>query len=406
MKTDQKLIEGGITSPAGFKAASVRAGIKESRKRDDLTLLVSDCPATVAGTFTSNRVKAAPVKLCERHLIWGQAQAVIINAGCANACTGDQGIADAEKMAELTATALGIGKNLVFVSSTGTIGIPLPMNKIEAALPGLVKAISVDGGRAAAEAILTTDLVKKEVAVTLTIDGKLVTIGGIAKGSGMIAPNMATMLAYITTDACIDQRSLQDCLRHAVDHSFNRIVVDGDESTNDTVLMLANGAAGNELLQKKHHDWKKFCHAVETVTRELALKIVKDGEGATRFVTVHVTGAASRHDARTVARAIAKSPLVKTAWNGGDPNWGRILAAIGYSGARVEENRVDITFDSVLAVKDGQAAVGSSLKDLEDVYARKEFTVTVQLNGGKGEHTVYTCDLSRDYVAINAEYMT
>jgi len=406
MKTDQKFIIGGVTTPAGYKAATVRAGIKESRKRDDLTLLVSDIPATVAGTFTSNRVKAAPVKLCERHLIWGQAQAVIVNAGCANACTGDQGIQDADKMAGLTAQALGIGKNLVFVCSTGTIGIPLPMPRIENALPELVKLLSRTGGSAAAEAILTTDLVKKEVAVTVTIDGKPVTIGGIAKGSGMIAPNMATMLAFITTDAAVDQRSLQECLRHAVDQSFNRIIVDGDESTNDTVLMLANGAAGTAILQKKHPDWRKFCHAVEAVTRDLALKIVKDGEGATKFVTVRVTNAASRNDARAVARAIAQSPLVKTAWNGGDPNWGRILAAIGYSGARIEENRVDITFDNVLAVKDGKAADGSSLKDLEQVYARKEFSVHVHLNSGKAEYTVYTCDLSKEYVAINAEYMT
>jgi len=406
MKTDQKYIDGGITSPLGFKAASVRVGIKESRKRNDLTLLVSDVPATVAGTFTSNRVKAAPVKLCERHLIWGQAQAVIINAGCANACTGDQGITDADKMAELTAQTLGIGKNLVFVCSTGTIGIPLPMNKIEDALPALAKSVSVSGGAAAAEAILTTDLVKKEVALTLTIDGKKVTLAGIAKGSGMIAPNMATMLAFITTDATVDQRSMQDLLRHAVDHSFNRIIVDGDESTNDTVLMLANGAAGTELLQKKHHDWKKFSHAVLTLTRELAYRIVKDGEGATKYVTITVTGAATRNDARIAARAIAKSPLVKTAWNGGDPNWGRILAAIGYSGARVEENRIDVTFDNVVAVKDGKAAEGSSLRDLEAVYAQKEFTINVQLNCGKAEHTVYTCDLSKEYVAINAEYMT
>lgn len=406
MKTDQKFIDGGITTPAGFKAAAVRAGIKESRKRDDLTLLVSEAPATVAGTFTTNRVKAPPVKLCERHLIWGQAQAVIINAGCANACTGDQGIADAEKMADLTAQALGIGKNLVFVCSTGTIGIPLPMNKIEAALPGLISAVSKEGGQAAAEAILTTDLVKKEVAVTVTLDGKPVTIAGICKGSGMIAPNMATMLAFLTTDAAVDQRSLQDCLSHAVEQSFNRIIVDGDESTNDTALLLANGAAGTAMLDKKHPDWKKFCHAVDTVTRKLALKIVKDGEGASKFVTVTVSGAASRADARTAARAIAISPLVKTAWNGGDPNWGRIMAAIGYSGAKVDETRVDITFDSVLAVKNGMAANGSSLKDLEAVYARKEFTISVNLNIGKSEYTVYTCDLSKEYVAINAEYMT
>ncbi len=406
MKTDLKFIEGGVSTPLGFKAAAVRAGIKESRKRADLALITSEVPATVAGTFTSNRVKAAPVKVCERNLIWGQAQAIIVNAGCANACTGEQGFKDAERMAELTATALNIGKNLVFVCSTGTIGIPLPMNKIEAALPSLAQALSPEGGTAVAEAILTTDLTKKEVAATLTIDGKLITIAGITKGSGMIAPNMATMLAFITTDAGVDQRALQDGLQFAVDHSFNRIIVDGDESTNDTVLMMANGAAGNELLQKNHPEWKKFCHAVEALCLKLAIKIVKDGEGATKFVTVTVNGAATRNDAILAARAIAKSALVKTAWYGGDPNWGRIMAAIGYSGARIEENLVNITFDDVCAVQGGKAAAGVPLKALEEVYAKKEFTVTLDLKSGKAQHTVYTCDLSKDYVAINAEYMT
>jgi glutamate N-acetyltransferase/amino-acid N-acetyltransferase len=406
MKIELKVLEGGITAPKGYRAASVRAGIKESRKRDDLTLITSDTPATIAGTFTSNRVKAACVRLCERHLIWGQAQAILINAGNANACTGDQGIADAERMAELTAELMGLGKNSIFVCSTGTIGIPLPMAKIEAALPELVKKVTPDGGAQAAEAILTTDLVKKEIAITLTIDGCPVTIGGIAKGSGMIAPNMATMLAFMTTDASVDQRSLQDCLAHAVEHSFNHIVVDGDESTNDTVLMMANSAAGNQSLNKNHRDWRKFCHAVEYVAHTLAIMIVKDGEGATKFVTVTVSGAASRQAARAAARAIAKSPLVKTSWNGGDPNWGRILCAVGFSGARIEQNRVDITFDKVLAVQNGQAATGAVLKELEQVYAKKEFKINVNLNSGKAEYTVYTCDLSKEYVAINAEYMT
>lgn len=406
MKKEFDVIKGGITTPKGFKVATLRAGIKESRKRDDLTLLVSDVPASVAGTFTTNRVKAAPVKLCERHLIWGQGQAILINAGNANACTGEQGFHDAESMADLTASALGIGKNLVFVCSTGTIGIPLPMPKIEAALPTLARQLSAGNGSAAAEAILTTDLVRKEIAVTVTVDGIPVTIAGIAKGSGMIAPNMATMLAFITTDAAVDQRALQLELVHAVDLSFNRIVVDGDESTNDTVLMLANGAAGNHLLDQKHHDWRKFRHALEFVTRELALMVVKDGEGATKFVTLTVTGAASRNDARACARAIAKSPLVKTAWNGGDPNWGRIMAALGYSGARIEEGRVDISFNNIPAVQGGKAADAFSLSELAGVYAQKEFTVKVDLHLGKSEITVYTCDLSKEYVAINAEYMT
>jgi glutamate N-acetyltransferase/amino-acid N-acetyltransferase len=244
------------------------------------------------------------------------------------------------------------------------------------------------------------------VAVTVAVDGRPITIGGIAKGSGMIAPDMATMLAFLTTDAAVDRRSLQECLGHAVEHSFNRIIVDGDESTNDTVLMLANGAAGNAPLDKKSHDWRVFCHAVEWVAHALALMIVKDGEGATKFVTVTVAGANSRPAARVAARAVAKSPLVKTAWNGGDPNWGRIMAAIGYSGARFEQTRVDISFDSVHAVRSGQAVRGGSLKDLERVYAQKEFTIRVDLHAGKSEYTVYTCDLSKEYVAINAEYMT
>jgi len=294
----------------------------------------------------------------------------------------------------------------VFVCSTGTIGIPLPMPKIEAGLPPLSQQLSPDNGAKAAEAILTTDLVKKEVAVTLSVDGVPVTIAGMAKGSGMIAPNMATMLAFITTDAAVDQRSLQIELTHAVDLSFNRILVDGDESTNDTVLLLANGAAGNKLLDRKHHDWRRFCHALEFVTRELALKVAKDGEGATKFVTVHVAGAASRHDARACARAIAASPLVKTAWNGGDPNWGRIMAALGYSGARIEEQRVDISFNNLPAVRGGKTADSGSLTELAKIYALKEFTVTVELHIGKSEFTVYTCDLSKEYVAINAEYMT
>jgi glutamate N-acetyltransferase / amino-acid N-acetyltransferase len=405
-KAEFRRVDGGITAPKGFRAAALRAGIKESRTRDDLALVVSDVPGAVAGTFTTNRVKAACVKLCERHLIWGQAQAVIINSGNANACTGEQGIADAERTVELTAQHLGIAKNLVFVSSTGTIGIPLPMNKIEAALPDLVKGLSPAGGAAAAQAILTTDTAAKEVALAFPIGDKTITIGGMAKGSGMIAPNMATMLAFLTTDALVDARALQTCLAQAVEYSFNRIVVDGDESTNDTVLCIANGIAGNELIDKKHPAWHTFRHAVEYVAKALGQMIVRDGEGATRFVTVTVASAATRNDARLAARAVARSPLVKTAWNGGDPNWGRIMAAIGYSGARFQEALVDITFNEVPAVQGGKAAANIALDDLRRVYAQKEFAVKIDLHTGKSEYTVYTCDLSKDYVGINAEYMT
>jgi glutamate N-acetyltransferase/amino-acid N-acetyltransferase len=228
----------------------------------------------------------------------------------------------------------------------------------------------------------------------------------MTKGAGMISPRLATMLVFLTTDAVVGRPALQACLRDAVAQSFNRITVDGDESTNDTVLLMANGAAGNRPLRPGHKDWPVFVAALQKLTRELAAMIVKDGEGATKFVTVTVSGAATRHDALLAARAIAKSPLVKTAWNGGDPNWGRLMAAIGYSGARIEESRINITFDEVGAVQNGKAADGSSLRALEQVYAKKAFTVKVDLQAGKASHTVYTCDLSKDYVAINAEYMS
>jgi len=313
---------------------------------------------------------------------------------------------DARRMAVLTADAVGVDVKNVLVCSTGTIGKRMPMAKIESGVPAAVNALSRAGGDAAAKAIMTTDTVDKQVAVELEIDGVPVCIGGMAKGSGMIDPNMATMLAFITTDADVDRESLQECLSLAVKASFNAITVDGDESTNDTVLMLANGASGAPRLDQAHPSWGVFCDAVQAVCSELALKIVKDGEGATKLVTVTVGGAESDQDAGLAASAIANSLLCKTAWFGGDPNWGRVIAAVGYSGAAVDPAKVDIAFDDLVAVRNGQMAEDVTLADLEAVYAKESFSIGVNLNLGAGVDTVYTCDCSYDYVKINAEYMT
>ncbi len=402
--SDFTVIDGGVTAAKGYRAASVCAGIKADAL--DLALLVCDTPATVAGMFTTNAVQAAPVKLCKRVLASGSASAVVVNSGCANACTGAAGMAAAEETAGATAEALGIQADGVFVCSTGTIGKPLPIDKIKAGLPLAVDALSTDGGGGAAKAIMTTDTVAKEYAVSLEVGGQTVHVGGMAKGAGMIEPNMATMLAFMTTDAAVSQTALQSCLADAVSKSFNRVTVDGDQSTNDTVLMFANGYAGAAVLDESHPDWQAFEAAVEAVALALARKMVEDGEGATKFITVTVKGAVTSADACVAAKAVANSLLCKTAWFGGDPNWGRVIAAVGYSGAQVDADLVDIAFDDVAAVVGGQMAEGVELAELEAVYARKAFEIAVNLNLGSEADTVYTCDCSYDYVKINAEYMT
>ena len=397
-------VEGGVTAPLGFMACGVHAGLKADRP--DLALVVSEQMASVAGTFTTNRVQAAPVRLCRARLLGRRASAVVVNSGSANACTGPQGIADADKMAEVTAELCGLDPAHVFVCSTGTIGKPLPMVKIEAGIRKAAACLERDGGSAAARAIMTTDTLPKEYAIELTIDGVPVRIGGMAKGAGMIDPNMATMLSFITTDADVDADALQHCLSAAVSDSFNRITVDGDQSTNDTVLLLANGMAGNRVLGPRHPEWGTFEEAVAEVAKQLAMKIVKDGEGATKFVAVTVTGAATPEDACVAARTIANSALVKTAWFGGDPNWGRIIAAVGYSGAEVDDQKVDISFDGVAAIRNGCQCPGVSLAELAAIISRPSFSVKVELHQGAASDTVYTCDLSHEYVRINAEYMT
>ncbi|TFH17295.1 MAG: bifunctional glutamate N-acetyltransferase/amino-acid acetyltransferase ArgJ [Lentisphaerales bacterium] len=397
-------IDGGITAAKGFSAAGICAGIKKSG-RPDMALVVSDSPAAVAAVFTTNKVQAAPVRLCRKHLSGRTGRAVIINSGNANACTGEQGATDALRMGELTAQLLGVEPSMVYVCSTGTIGVPMPMAKIEAGIHAAVAALAPDGGDRAAKSIMTTDTVDKQIALELTIDNKPVRIGGMAKGAGMIEPNMATMLSVLTTDAAVDGEALQACLANAVKQSFNCISVDGDQSTNDTVLFLANGAAGTDVLSATHPDWPAFCAAVDEVTRHLAISIVKDGEGATKFVTLTVSGAASEADARAVARAVANSLLVKTSWFGEDPNWGRIMDAVGYSGAEVNETLVDVAYDGILAVAKGQSA-GMAEQELHSVLAKPQFRIDISLNLGSASHKLYTCDCSHEYVKINSEYTT
>jgi glutamate N-acetyltransferase/amino-acid N-acetyltransferase len=346
------------------------------------------------------------VKLCRQRLAGRKARAVIINAGNANACNGPQGLRDARRMGALAAQALGVDETKVFVCSTGVIGRPLPMDKIAVGARLAAAALSETGGGQAARAIMTTDTVDKQVALEFRIDGKPVRLGGMCKGAGMIEPCMATMLCFLTTDAAVEAGALQAALAEAVDRSFNRVTVDGDQSCNDTVLLMANGAAGNRALNRKHRQWPGFVAALKAAALELALKVARDGEGATKFVTVNVKGAASAKDAHAAARAIANSLLVKTSWFGEDPNWGRVIDAAGYSGAAVKEERVEIRFDDLLVVKNGRMVSGESPEDLRKVLKQKEFSVTVDLHLGKWSDAVYTCDCSLDYVKINSEYTT
>jgi glutamate N-acetyltransferase/amino-acid N-acetyltransferase len=394
-------ISGGVTAPAGFLAGSAYCGIKASNSsRPDMALIYSPQPTVAAGAFTTNKVKAAPVRVSAAHLRSADVRAIIVNSGNANACTGAAGIVAAKRTTEATAAALGLKERQIMICSTGRIGVPLPIEKMEATIADLPRALTPQGSLAAAEAIMTSDTFAKEVAVEFFIDQKRIRIGGIAKGAGMIDPNMATMLCFLTTDAVIAKADLQQALSISVDQSFNRITVDGDMSTNDTVLMLANSLAGNEPLRAGTPVFDLFQSALDHVTRNLARMIVEDGEGVTKFVEVHVNAASSYSDARRAAEAVAKSTLVKCAWFGGDPNWGRIMDAIGYSGARLREELVDIFYDGVIAVRGGVAS-NTPFATLQEIVAKKRFTVTIGLHLGSAEYTVYTTDLSTEYVKLN-----
>jgi glutamate N-acetyltransferase/amino-acid N-acetyltransferase len=392
MKTLLTRIKGSVTAPHGFRAAGVAAGIKVSGKKD-MALIVSNKPATVAATFTTNQVKAAPVKLSMRHAKTGKACAIIANSGNANACTGNAGRIHARAMAVAVARRLGCSESHVLVCSTGRIGVNLPIVKVESGIKQLLGVLSTHGGSAAAQAIMTTDTFAKEVAVQFKAGGRTIRVGGIAKGAGMIQPNMATMLSFITTDAAIPRAALQKSLTHAVNHSFNRVTVDGDTSTNDTVILLANGVAGAPPLAK-------FQEALDFVCLELAKMIVRDGEGVTKFVTVNVHGAASDLHAEFAARAVANSVLVKTSWCGGDPNWGRILDALGYSRARVDADLVDIAYNGVPAVRGG-VATRTPLAKLKKIVALPTFTIDIDLHLGRGHCAMHTCDLTEKYVELN-----
>ncbi len=389
-----------ILLPSGFRAAGIHAGIKKREARD-MALLVSDTPAVVAGVFTTNQVNAAPVKWCRARLPSREARAVIVNSGNANACTGAAGLADARRMAQVTAESLEVSEETVFVCSTGHIGARLPMDIVEPGIRETVKRLSRDGGRAAAQAIMTTDIRVKHWTVKIKVDGKPVIVSGIAKGAGMIEPNMATMLAFLMTDAVVDADALQKALAEAVNQSFNRITVDGDQSTNDTVLLFANGQAGHtSALDAQHPAWADFVAALNEVSLQLALKIVEDGEGANKRVTILVDGADNDEEADKAARAIANSFLVKTSWAGVYPNWGRVMDAIGYSKARVDEDKVDIWYDAHQATRNG-LATETPLATLKSVIEQQAFTIRVNLNLGAGRAVVYTCEITEEYVHIN-----
>ncbi|HIE10451.1 MAG TPA: bifunctional glutamate N-acetyltransferase/amino-acid acetyltransferase ArgJ [Kiritimatiellae bacterium] len=388
-----------VILPQGFMACGVHCGLKRGG-REDLGVIACRGSAVFAAVFTTNRVAAAPVKLNRSRMVRSTCRAVVVNSGNANACTGERGLQDAQRMAELTARALGCEPEEVLVCSTGVIGRPLPMDRIAAGIGTAINGLSAGGGASFARAILTTDTCTKTVSVTVEIDGRQIRLAGIAKGAGMIAPRMATMLAYILTDAAVQAAYLRGLLAGVTQRTFNRITVDGDCSTNDTVIAMASGTAGNRELSGDHPGSGAFARAFEDVSRRLALMIVRDGEGAQKLVTVTVKGAASAEDAEKAVRAVAESMLVKAAWAGGRVNWGRVMDALGYSGARLEEDRVEIRYDDHPVVTGGRAAE-TPVAVLQEVVRQDSFTVTIDMHLGDHGATLYTCDLTEEYVRIN-----
>jgi glutamate N-acetyltransferase / amino-acid N-acetyltransferase len=404
--TNEKIVvvkEGNITTPKGFSAGGMHTGIK--RKKLDLGYVLSDVPAITAGVYTTNLFQAAPLVVTQKSIeIEQKIQAVLVNSGNANACTGDQGLQDAYTMQKEFAKVLGTKDHYVAVTSTGVIGVPLPMDKISSGIGQLLNEEN-SGSELFEKSILTTDTCIKNIAVQFEVDGKVISIGGAAKGSGMIHPNMATMLGFVTTDANIDYPELWDSLKQITNQTFNMISVDGDSSTNDMVLVMANGKAGNEKLTKDHPDWDLFIEGMKVVCESLAKKIARDGEGATKLVEVKVSGAQDIDAARTIGKAIISSNLVKTAIYGTDPNWGRIVCAVGYSGALIDPNLVSVTIGPYQVVEKGLP----SFMIEEDVkkYLEEEYIqISVELNQGNEEAVAWGCDLSYDYVKINASYRT
>ncbi|WP_294348766.1 bifunctional glutamate N-acetyltransferase/amino-acid acetyltransferase ArgJ [uncultured Clostridium sp.] len=398
-------VENSITAPEGFLASGIHCGLKKKKK--DLALIYSEVPCVSAGVYTSNKVKGAPILVCKEHLENNTAQAIICNSGNANTCNGDDGLGKAKKMADLQGKALNINTEDVLVASTGVIGVPLNIEAIEKGIPELTKSLSKNGADDACTAIMTTDTVKKELAVQFIIDNKTVTIGSISKGSGMIEPNMCTMLSFITTDISINPALLKEALTEAVNVSYNRVSVDGDMSTNDTVLILANGLANNSTINKKDDNYYKFLEALKYVTTKLSKQVAKDGEGATKLIECKITGATTLDNALKLSKSVINSSLVKTAVFGCDANWGRILCALGYANVPFDPDKVNVYFESskgsILVCKNG-----SSVNFDEDIALKilkeDEILIKVELNMGDAEVSTWGCDLSYEYVKINGEY--
>jgi glutamate N-acetyltransferase/amino-acid N-acetyltransferase len=391
---------GGVTTPCGFLAGATSAGIKYARNtRTDLAILSATAPCQAAAVFTTNRVKAAPVLLCQQRLREGEPSALVVNSGCANACTGEQGMADAVEMAALAAAHIGKRPAEVLVASTGVIGVPLPMDRIREAVPEI--ALTAAGGHDLARAIMTTDTVPKEVAVRA---GGF-TIGGVAKGSGMIHPDLATLLGFLTTDAPVEREFLREALREAVDASFNMVSIDGDTSTNDSVIVLANGLAGGDIINKDSPRVAVFRETLGRTCRHLARAIASDGEGATRLIEVRVIGASSAADARLAARTIVNSPLVKAAVHGRDPNWGRVVAAAGRSGAELVPDRLELLIGDICLVREG-SPVPFPQEEVVKLLGDSEVNINLNLHVGVGEAVAWGCDLSEEYVTINSDYTT
>ena len=402
------IIKGGVCAAKGFLASGVHCGIRKNRTKRDLSLIYSEVPASAAAVYTTNLVKGAPLTVTKSHLEDGRAQAVICNSGNANTCNAN-GIEVAEEMCRMTGDALGIPAQNVIVASTGVIGQPLDVAPIRSGIPGLVRTLSRDGNDAAAEGIMTTDTVRKEVAVEFTVGGTVCRLGGMAKGSGMIHPNMATMLVFLTTDAAISPAMLAKALKTDVAETFNMVSIDGDTSTNDMVTLLANGMAGNPEITAEGADFDEFMCALNTVTVQLCRMIAGDGEGATKLLECRVAGAADVGTAKKVAKSVICSSLLKAAMFGADANWGRVLCAIGYSGAEVDVNRVDVAFRSsagVVPVCRNGSGIDFSEDEAKKVLSESEITIEVDLNAGDASSTAWGCDLTYDYVKINGDYRT
>ena len=403
-----KLINGGVCAATGFKASGVHCGIRKNKTKKDLALIVSDTVCRAAAVYTTNLVKGAPLTVTKNHIADGKAQAVICNSGNANTCNAN-GIEIAEQMSDLVHQATGVSANDVVVASTGVIGQPLDITPIAEGIPVLADSLSYNGSQDAAEAIMTTDTIDKQIAVEFTLGGKVCRMGGIAKGSGMIHPNMATMLVFITTDAAISSDMLQKALSGDIANTFNMLSIDGDTSTNDMVTVLANGMAGNDEITADGEDFEIFMKALNTVTVNLCRVIAGDGEGATKLLECKVSGAKTLGTAKTVAKSVICSSLLKAAMFGADANWGRVLCAIGYSGANVDVTKIDVSFISnkgeIIVCQNG-AGVDFSEEKAKEILLEKEIVIDIKLNDGECDATAWGCDLTYDYVKINGDYRT